>query len=425
MALPVAGGGSDGHDQQICDEKSNFGVDPPVSSSRDRPPGWGGGLKIPARNKAAGFIVSLEFLLVLVVVVFPLMLGMFLIGRKLVTLALTELNLIELPLSRPVVWDSTGAPNNKPVGAVIGYDQFQAPLVLYRDATGTGTPGVLLGVRPNRFTTVAEVYYDEDGCPEDGGASGRTYMRSDATSYLDSDFFSPVNKAAYGVGNGNVLWRRSSSAVTVVLESYWVSQDTNDESPASSATAAAPPSTACVDIVVPVDVILTGLNALSRVSGVGTRTATATYGTSGGGGTPLNHGLATGTYPGATITCDGFVPTDVNWTTTSPNCQSSPQYFGTFAITVDTGVSTTDFYWDVLAAGVNSDPSNPFPPGQLPNVEVTLPGAAGSADYLIANKVADLDDPATNFTRPFRMAFAKSQGGPGPVKTCPGGEGCP
>lgn len=175
-------------------------------------------------------------------IVFPIFLGMVLLGRKLVTLYLTNLSLIEQPLSRPVVFDAT-APNATPMGQVVGYDRFGAPEILYRDATaGAATPGVLMSVRPQRFTTVSRAYYAGAGC------TGNVFVKAaDATigPWPNVGFFFQTDGWNYAVGRDNFLYRESvqgTSGAGQAIGSVWVSEDTRDASPAGF------PSTACVDI---------------------------------------------------------------------------------------------------------------------------------------------------------------------------------
>ena len=202
-----------------------------------------------SKKKAAGFIISLEFILVMALVVFPLMVGAVLLGRKLITLYLNQKAMIEQPLARPVIWDSSvdASGNAKPVGPVIGYDQFEAPLVLYRDAS-TGVvvsgspfePGVLLGVRPNRFTTMSKVYYLGPNC-----TLGAFVKSASATlnPWPNVGYISQQQGVNYAVGNSNNLFRESvfgTVGSTVGIGSVWTSQDTGDNSPCLLYTSPSP-----------------------------------------------------------------------------------------------------------------------------------------------------------------------------------------
>jgi hypothetical protein len=80
-------------------------------------------------------------LLVVALVVIPLMIGLILLGRKVITMYLNQVAMMEQPLARPVVWDSSGTA--KPVGPVIGYDGFEAPTVSVQGSHyDHGSPGV-------------------------------------------------------------------------------------------------------------------------------------------------------------------------------------------------------------------------------------------------------------------------------------------
>lgn len=186
-------------------------------------------------------MISLEFLLVFTIVVVPLFLGLLMLGRKLVTLYLDRTAAMEQPFARPVVWDSTGAPGNKPLGAVIGYDRFSAPMVLWRDNTTPFTgllykPGVLLGVRPTRFTTDSVVYYTDNTC----SVGPMVRSAASSTSWPSAGFISQMQTLNYAVGNGNVLYHQPHPAVAGGVQaalSVWISQDTRDNSPATGGTA--------------------------------------------------------------------------------------------------------------------------------------------------------------------------------------------
>lgn len=382
----------------------------------------------------SGFVVSAEFLLVLALVIFPLLIGGFLIARKLVTLGLNQLAQVEQPLSRPVIWDSSdpGGTGNKPVGPVIGYDQFEAPLVLYRDNTlGTGQPGVLMGVRPNRFTTVAEVYYDQQDCPEAGPA----YVRKVPDSYLDLDFISPLQDITYGVGNGNVLWRQNPTApLDGDIKSRWKSQNVGDDSPAEHNNPGIA-SFACTNIDLTSTLVLddfteilyvdpttpdfgpdplAGAPAIPNTNPLAcpTATAVATYGP-GPVYTPTAHTLDVGTTYVADIIFNG----------SSQQALSHAAYVGTGIQIYVIDTSRVIYCITPVTSPANEVTPNPSTSGQSQYLQVTV-GGAGGADFYEAIKVTDLDGPG-NFKAPFRMAFAKAVAVPAPTPDCPGGEGCP
>lgn len=205
---------------------------------------------LPAR-KNAGFIISLEFLLLMSLIVFPLLLGMVLLGRKLVTLYLTQLTLVEQPLSRPVVFDGSAANQGKPMGQVIGYDRLGAAQILYRDTT-TGVTlasgakvntGIVMSVRPRRFTTVSRVYYDTPGC------TGNAFVKTSSSligPWPNVGYFFQTQGWNYAVGRNNLLYRETpplaGAGAGIAIASVWVSEDTRDASPAGT------PSTACFEL---------------------------------------------------------------------------------------------------------------------------------------------------------------------------------
>jgi hypothetical protein len=136
------------------------------------------------------------------------------------------------------------------VGPVIGYDQFEAPLIVFRDATNNGV-GVVLGVRRDRFTSYGEAFYSSVDCS--GSAS---YVRAFDTSgapspaqpnatasgdnggfvglppvgYPPAGFVYQLQQASYAMGSGNILYRgdgMETSVQSTVLAplSVWKSQD--------------------------------------------------------------------------------------------------------------------------------------------------------------------------------------------------------
>lgn len=323
-------------------------------------------MKFPPRRlatRSSGFVISLEFLLVVALVVIPLMIGMILLGRKVITLYLNQVAMMEQPLARPVVWDSSGTA--KPVGPVIGYDQFEAPTVLYRHHTGIlvgtdeFTPGVLLGVRPTRFTTLSRTYYDAPDC------AGTPYVKAAAAAvnpWPMVGFISQTQGINYAMGAGNILYREltlGTAGVNQAIGSVWISQNVGDASPAGV------PSTACTNIAG------TPINLASLDDSGVDPLITAT--------TMANHGLSVG---------DFFL------------IQGAGVYNGIHQVTAVGSPTTFDFNLagapgTVLATGTVTLLST------IPNLVAT-------------SLVADLDAPA-NFTPPYRVAFPTSVPGPAPV----------
>ncbi len=185
-----------------------------------------------ARSRAAGFVITLEFLLVMALFVLPLLIGAVLLGRKLYTLYLNQREFTEQPYSRAVVWDSTNpgpTPPPKVVGPVIGYDQYEAPLVIFRHVRTKA--GVILGVRTDRFTSYGQVFYTGTAC------DGTAYVRSDyatvaSGTYPPIGFAYQMQGVSYAMGAGDILYASAAtpgvsgdSTTPSPIQSVWISQD--------------------------------------------------------------------------------------------------------------------------------------------------------------------------------------------------------
>jgi hypothetical protein len=196
------------------------------------------------RRSIAGFIITAELLLILGLFVVPLFVGGILVFRKMVTLYLDRRDYAEIPYSRAVVWDST-MPTPKVVGPVLGYDNFEAPLVLFRDDSTKS--GVILGVRTDRFTSYGQVFYTDSGCSSN--AQVRAYNTSVGTGatapdylYGPDGFVYQMQGVSYAMGNGNILYRAENATGTNVTSDgtnlfVWNSQDIGT----NTATAPYPP----------------------------------------------------------------------------------------------------------------------------------------------------------------------------------------
>lgn len=325
-------------------------------------------MKFPPRRlatRSSGFVISLEFLLVVALVVIPLMIGLILLGRKVITMYLNQVAMMEQPLARPVVWDSSGTA--KPVGPVIGYDGFEAPTVLFRDRTtimvagSEFTPGVLLGVRPRRFTTISRTYYDAPNC------AGTPYVKAASAAvnpWPMVGFISQTQGINYAMGAGNILYREltlGTAGANQAIGSVWMSQDVGDASPEGV------PSTACTNIAG------TPINLASLDDSGVDPLITAT--------TMANHLLSVGDFfliQGAGVA-----------------------YSGVHQVTAVGSATTFDFNLagapgTVLATGTVTRLST------IPNLVATF-------------EVADLD--SGNFMPPFRVAFPTNVTGPPLVST--------
>lgn len=321
----------------------------------------------------------------------PILIGAFLLGRKLLTLAFTNRPTIDLPYSNGVAWDSSATP--KSIGPVIDYDQFRAPRIIFRD--DANKLGVLLGVRTNRFTSVSKVYYSGSNC------TGTPYVRSASSLKNEVGMLYELQGLNYAMGNGNILYKEGVPAPDVTFDSVWASQDNGDAgSPAFT------PSTACSNVTIGTgSFIVVGLAALSSVG----TTATGVYGTCcSPNPLPFPPPLSLVTPPavitGAVISYSG--------SSGNPNI---PLYMGTFTITITNVNPGTFTYTLPAAAGV-------FPQGQLQFVQVSGSLAAGgSFPWATAVQVADLDS-ATNFARPYRLSFPTPGTPSDPALPCPTAE---
>jgi hypothetical protein len=176
-------------------------------------------------RRSAGFVITLEFLLVMALFVLPIFVGLFILGRKFVTLYLNQEEAFGQFYSTGVVWDSAATP--RVVGPVMGYDQFEAPLVIFRDEDNGA--GVVLGVRTDRFTSFGQVFYELANCQ--GGAYVRAHdapLASSGNTFPPIGFAYQTQGAAYAMGIDNVLWRSTDDAATSVFNapaSVWISQD--------------------------------------------------------------------------------------------------------------------------------------------------------------------------------------------------------
>lgn len=157
-----------------------------------------------ARRREHGFVITLEFLVVMAIFVLPLVIGGVLLGRKMLTLYLNQHEYADQPNSQGTVWDSTATP--RVVGPVVGFDPFEAPLILFRDDATKAA--VILGVRRDRFTSYGHVFYTDDACSQNPRV--RAWNASAATpgaGYPPIGFAYQDQARSYAVGNGNVLYQ--------------------------------------------------------------------------------------------------------------------------------------------------------------------------------------------------------------------------
>ena len=247
------------------------------------------------RTRSAGFVITLEFLLIMALFVVPVMLGLIMVGRKLYTLYLNQREFNDMPYSRAVVWDTTNlgpAPPPKVVGPVVGYDQFEAPLVIFRDDTTKG--GVVLGVRRDRFTSYGQVFYNGANCA--GTAYVRAWNAAVGTGavaplylYPPVGFAYQLQGVSYAMGKDNILYSSPDTPplVPLLALSVWKSQDI-------SPLGGGPPGPPCFPVAVTVDDLVTATEVIrfgslvpSTVAGYYTPPFRLAFPTPGGGPAPL------------------------------------------------------------------------------------------------------------------------------------------
>lgn len=135
------------------------------------------------------------------------------------------------PFGRTIfVYDSTQpAGKSLLIGRAVGFNQYEAPQVIYRISDPPRNYAALLGVRPANFTTRPTVYYDGAGC------TGVTWMLDPNNALAGasgevSDFYS-VQGTAFAIGtdgtSNNVLFRGMPPGphpAGVSPQSRWVSE---------------------------------------------------------------------------------------------------------------------------------------------------------------------------------------------------------
>ncbi len=189
-------------------------------------------MRCTLKSRQAGFVITAETLLIIVVFVLPLLLGGMLVARKLMTFYFERRDYAEIPYSRGVIYDSTTPP--KIVGPIVGYDPYEAPLVIFRD--NATSAGVLLGVRTNRFTSFGEVFYTNSSCDESGEPMGYPKIRAygvavNATGdYVPDGFAYQMQNYSYAMGSDNILFRADNATGANVTSNgsnlyVWKSQD--------------------------------------------------------------------------------------------------------------------------------------------------------------------------------------------------------
>jgi hypothetical protein len=169
------------------------------------------------RRDQAGFVITLEVLLVIALFVLPVLVASLVLGRKLVTLYLNEREFTEQPYSRGVIWDSSDPV--RALGTVHTYGAHDEPLIVFLDDATTA--GVVLGVRRDRLTSAAGVYYSDDACTQNPrirawDAPAGTGTEPRAFEFAPAGFAYQLQERAYAMGSGNLLYASSEAGGTSV-----------------------------------------------------------------------------------------------------------------------------------------------------------------------------------------------------------------
>ena len=144
------------------------------------------------RQRQAGFVITVELLLIFTVVVIAVVVALAAVRNALLDSGVF--------LRRPLVFDSSATP--RLVGKVLDLDDSEAARVLRRDPNN-GLP-VLLGVRVDRFASHTPIFYALDGC------LGAAYVHDPSSfgAVLDPEveerfgFFDELQGVVYAVGAG-------------------------------------------------------------------------------------------------------------------------------------------------------------------------------------------------------------------------------
>ena len=174
-----------------------------------------------------GFVLTLELLLLVSIFGVVVIYALTLIQQHFV-------QSVADPFGRIVfVYDSTPPVGSSLlVGRAVGFNEYESPLVVYRNPDPALPLAVLLGVRPANFTTRQSVFYDNPGC------TGATWILDPANPTAGtvgevSDLHA-LQGVAFAIGtsgaSANVLYRSIGGGPPAATpQSRWVSErpDTN------------------------------------------------------------------------------------------------------------------------------------------------------------------------------------------------------
>jgi hypothetical protein len=174
------------------------------------------------RRTSGGFILTLELLLLLAIFGTVIVFALVLVQQHFV-------QSVSDPFGRTVfIYDSTQpAGKSLLVGRAVGFNQYEAPQVIYRIPDPAEPVAALLGVRPANFTTRPSVFYDSPACTGGTWMLDPTNAAAGASGEV-SDFYSTQGTAfAIGIAGGsqNVLYRSTPGAAPGAMpQSRWVSE---------------------------------------------------------------------------------------------------------------------------------------------------------------------------------------------------------
>tara|TARA_R100001377_G_scaffold82177_2_gene62301 strand:- start:5357 stop:6169 length:813 start_codon:yes stop_codon:yes gene_type:complete len=200
---------------------------------------------IPPKRKQTGFILSLEAVLLFTVLGIGLLLGLSALRNALFKYYVSQQDerFIAADSSVPAIL----------IGKVIGFDKYNAPQVVFVDYHNSSTnplPGgfnyrTIIGVRDDRFTSGQVLFYSANSCQagpvciaSPGSEIANTLVGNRTTltgtiSYLNA--MQGSDSPSYAVGRNlsasstqDLLYRSTTAACTVTIQSMWVSETVLD-----------------------------------------------------------------------------------------------------------------------------------------------------------------------------------------------------
>lgn len=183
-------------------------------------------------QQQGGFVLTLELMLILTVLGIGLLVGFVAVRDALFKYYVSEQS------KEIYVSDANGVT----IGRNVGFDEHEAPLLVFVDRSQTENFRALIGVRDDRFTSREPIYYTLPNCQwdpcmkkpgdEDADSQGVDFLPgTGSVSYL----YALQGGPTYGVGAGNddrikgALFRSSAQSCPVDLlaspiGSRWISQ---------------------------------------------------------------------------------------------------------------------------------------------------------------------------------------------------------